>query len=277
MVDSPAPQPATTIILLHPESYGFSVFMVQRHRRSGFLPNAWVFPGGRVDPTDHLEAHPRVSGGATAIEQMGLETGLGIAYLVAGVRETLEESGIWLGGGEIPDASRHRLAAREPDLTIGAALHDHDASIDLDCVVPWSWWVTPKQERRRYDTRFLVAVTKDKRGVHDDVETVNSKWVNPREAIETGDHDRFPMAPPTWWTLFELYKHDSVEALISAARQRPQRPIEPVIKIDEEGFSLMLPGHPDHPESTPVDGMPNLVTFSDGRWIAPGIEIPDLR
>src|SRR5688572_1741762 len=93
---SSAPRPAATVILLRDGDAGLEVFMVQRNRRSGFLPNAWVFPGGRVDAEDALHGHPGVRG---RLAIPGMTDAEAAAVGVAAARETLEEAGIWLGQG----------------------------------------------------------------------------------------------------------------------------------------------------------------------------------
>ena len=92
---------ATTIVLLRPAASRFEVFMVQRHRASGFLPNAWVFPGGRVVPTTPCRELEAGSGGAANVGALGIDHGLAYSHMVAGVRETFEEAGIWIGKGVI--------------------------------------------------------------------------------------------------------------------------------------------------------------------------------
>lgn len=258
-------RPATTILLLRDADTpsGMEVFMLQRHRRSGFLPNAWVFPGGRVDPGDALHEHPRVRGGDGALAAMGLERPVGVPFLVAGVRETFEESGIWLGSGALPDATRDPLNRGE--LQLADLLDAHDATLELDRVVPWGWWITPEAEPKRFDTRFLVARASDG-GRHDERETVDSRWVCPRVAVDGGALDAFPTAPPTWWTLVELTRCGGVDGVFDAASARPQRPIQPIMRFTSDGMELLLPGHVDHPEPA-FPGLPHEVRFEDRRWV----------
>ncbi len=257
------PHLSATVALLRAEAHGgFSLFMVQRHRRSGFLPSAWVFPGGRVDPGDRLRGHEALIGGQAAVDRLGLAPAEAVAVLVAALRETFEEAGLWLGPDGLPDALRVPLARGEvalPDL-----LSRHRARLDLDALHPWSWWITPEAEPRRFDTRILVARA-DGRGRHDDHETVASGWFAPEELLEGADTGRFPMAPPTWWTVRELAAHGSVDEVLEAAAARPQRPIQPVVKGGGGDFELLLPGHPDHPEP-PYPGLPRCVRLVDGRW-----------
>ena len=47
------PIPAATVLLLRERAgAGVEVFFVKRHRQSTFMSNAFVFPGGKVDPDD---------------------------------------------------------------------------------------------------------------------------------------------------------------------------------------------------------------------------------
>lgn len=265
----PAPtRPAATVLLLRPHDDGFRVFLVQRNRTVGFMPNAWVFPGGRVDAGDRLAGHAAIRGGGRTVERMGLPLDDAIAFLVAGVRETFEESGLWLGEGAVPAAVRDPLARRE--LELARVLADHGATLDLDRLAAWSWWVTPEVEPKRFDTRFLVALATDGDAVHDAGETVASGWFSPADAVARAESGELPMAPPTWWTLRELAAHGTIEAVFAEAERRPQRPIMPVVTVAPDGaWELILPGHPDHPEP-PFPGLPERVRFAQGRWWAEG-------
>lgn len=260
------PQSATTLMLLREGAAGPEVFLVQRTRHSGFLPNAWVFPGGRVDAGDALVGHPSVIGGDAVVARWGIDPAVAIGHLVAGVRETFEECGIWLGERPPPATERGPLAAGER--TFAEVLAASGATVDLDRLAPWAWWITPAVERRRFDTRFLVAVVDaDAIGAHDERETVASGWFSPARLVEEATLGTFPMAPPTWWTLRELAAHHTVCAILEAAESRPQRPIQPIMEFRPEGLTLLLPGHPSHPEAA-IPGLPTEVVFDAGRWVA---------
>ena len=258
------PHPATTVMLLRDTAEGIGVFLVQRHRKSGFLPMAWVFPGGRVDGGDALAGHPRVLGGTALLDRVGLPRDTGVGYAIAGVRETFEEAGIWLGTGVLPEEEREPLA--RGSRTLVELLDAHDAGIDLDRLHPWSWWVTPTFEPKRFDTRFFAARAEGG-GRHDHHETVDSGWFTPAEVLAGAQDGRFPMAPPTWWTISELASYSTVDAVLAAAWERPQRPIEPLLDASEHGFCLLLPGHGRHPEPA-IPGLPSRVRFEAGSWVA---------
>ncbi len=251
---------ASTILLVRDGEAGLEVFLVQRHRRSGFLPNAWVFPGGQVDPADGQVS--RVRGGAAVLKQLGLPEDEARAYLVAGVRETFEEAGIWLGTGTLPQSARAPLAAGQ--VSLDALLETHGAALELDRLAGWSWWVTPVVEPRRYDTRFLVAHVTERSGHHDDHETFASGWFRPGDLIGR-TLGAFPLAPPTWWTLCELADCSSSSDVLARAGLRSMSPIQPIMRFSDEGMVLLLPGHSDHP-APPVSGLPAQIDFEEGCW-----------
>lgn len=286
-VDSevPIPRPAATVILVRPASDAlggsgdpFEVFLVQRNRTVAFLPNCWVFPGGRVDPGDDLDGHPAVRGGAFATAHWGLPSRVGTSFQVAAARETYEEAGVWLG---TPPAAMGARAAVNAGSVKWADYLDRGATLDLDRLRPWAWWVTPTNERRRFDTPFFLArCPAGTEAAHDEGETVASGWMTPQAALEAVDRGVLPISPPTWWTLMELAPHPTIDALWRAAAERSPRRIEPIGHHDAEGqFEVRLPGHPDHPEP-PIAGLPALLRWIDGRWCAPAggsPAVPDAR
>lgn len=79
--------PAATLILIRDREQGApQVLMVERSRDMAFAAGAMVFPGGRIDPSDHRLA-------AEFATQ---------APLLAAIRETLEETAIPVGIAPVP-------------------------------------------------------------------------------------------------------------------------------------------------------------------------------
>ena len=89
MTFAPARLAATIIVFEH---HSYRVLMVKRARQLAFFPNAWVFPGGRVDAND---SDVPVRGHVEGLEDAAIAT--------AAVRECFEEAGVWLGDGEPSD------------------------------------------------------------------------------------------------------------------------------------------------------------------------------
>src|SRR5262245_6711511 len=89
----PTPIPAASVILVRERAHGdVEIFLVRRHRKSTFMSDSFVFPGGKIDPDD---------GGPE----------------VGAIRELFEEAGVLFATGDLPDARRadwrRRLLARE--------------------------------------------------------------------------------------------------------------------------------------------------------------------
>jgi 8-oxo-dGTP pyrophosphatase MutT (NUDIX family) len=150
------PVKAATVVLVRDGPVGLEVCLPHRQRGMVFAPEAWVFPGGKVDRADSqfdqgLRTHPHVISLARRLQQDA--TGAG-TLVAAAVRETIEETGIVLGGpaGLVPAELRHDLETGACTLTdLLAAL---DTTPDLSNVQLWSRWITPVSEPRRYDTYF---------------------------------------------------------------------------------------------------------------------------
>src|ERR1700759_1411084 len=107
MPDTVAPRLASTVLLLRDSAAAgeIEVFMMVRHHQIEFNSGALVFPGGSIDKTDReVAARPELYSGGGGLDADAL------AFRIAGVRETFEESGILLarskGFGVLIDAVR---------------------------------------------------------------------------------------------------------------------------------------------------------------------------
>ncbi len=92
------PIDAASLVLVRRGSGAPEILMGRRARRHRFLPDFYVFPGGRVDRGDHrVEPHTRLSAGTEAALARVGGSARARALAVAAVRETLEETGLLLG------------------------------------------------------------------------------------------------------------------------------------------------------------------------------------
>lgn len=276
--DAPAPRDAATVLVVRDSPEGPEVFFVKRAAAVRFMGGAYVFPGGRLDPED---ADPAVACDLEAdacARRLGEPDGARARALhVAALRECLEESGLLLSAGEVApdviDALRSALEPKERS-SLAALLGQHGVTLSLAALVPWSRWVTPRQETRRFDARFFVAQAPAdvSRAKHDGGETVESGWLTPREAIARAERAEIVLAPPTWRTLAEIVDAPSVAALLSMPRA-PSVPLEPSVVAVGDTFAVLLPDDPEHPEaasSRPPVGVPTRFVYRDGAWEAAG-------
>src|SRR5262245_20805635 len=138
------PVPAATVMLLRDAPAGPEVLLLERHSKSEFLPDAYVFPGGRVDDEDHALG-ARVAGvsGAQASEALHtVQAELALGFYVAAIRETFEESGLLLarrrGAADLVDAktaaslAKHRLDVQSGDHSFGDLVVAEDLVLAAD-------------------------------------------------------------------------------------------------------------------------------------------------
>lgn len=252
-------RPAATVVVLRDGPAGLELLMLQRSRRVGFFPDAWVFPGGRVDPED---ARIPVRGAVRGLPEHDR------AFAVAAIRECYEETGVWLGSGGPAAEDRLRLASRQ------LSLAQLDAPLaDLGALHLWSWWITPESEPRRYDTRFFLSLLPPglrPRAEPDGSETVASLWATAGQVLDRAARGELFLAPPTFRTLEELAPYAQRAELLDAAASRRIRPLQPILRRDlgdGQGWGVLLPGDPLHPDPDPVSGGTRIV-LREGGWVS---------
>jgi 8-oxo-dGTP pyrophosphatase MutT (NUDIX family) len=244
----PAPaRPAATAVLLRDSVSGPEVLLLQRHRSSGFVPGAYVFPGGRVDEADADPAILERADGLAARREPEP------AYWVAAVREVFEETGVLLAkdarGRPAPDAaSDPRIAEWRAALLAEAAtmvelLDALELRLDFGDVVYAAHWITPVAEPRRYDTRFFLARLPEGREARPDPrEMTEGIWLRPADALERFRAGRLPMVFPTVSTLESLIEFGAVDEALASFRGRPVPPILPRLVRTAEGVGIVVDG-----------------------------------
>jgi len=280
------PLPSATVIVVRerPERRPnrFELFMVRRADRSSFMGGAHVFPGGRVEDID-LEPEVRTYCDGTDIAirnlpDMSEETAIG--YHLAALRELFEEAGVLLARdsqgqlASFEDAEArlrfggYRVSAQQFSLPLVMILKEEGLRFDLSCLTPWSWWVTPAEEKKRFDARFFLAIMPSgQEGLHDGQETTQSHWFTPTEAIEQYKAHEIHLVPPTLRTLQELSRFETIEDLLAHARTKKISRIQPRLVMNGETLQILLPGDPEHPAdaSEAVEGDTRFV-MEQGRW-----------
>jgi 8-oxo-dGTP pyrophosphatase MutT (NUDIX family) len=78
--DTHQASPAATVVLLRNAPLGFELLLVQRAAELAYHGGAWVFPGGRVDPTDHVGNSEEICvARKAAVREVAEETGLALS------------------------------------------------------------------------------------------------------------------------------------------------------------------------------------------------------
>jgi 8-oxo-dGTP pyrophosphatase MutT (NUDIX family) len=210
------PLPAASVILLRDSP--LEVLMIRRNAKSTFVPDAWVFPGGAVDATDH---------------ELGDGTELG-TMRVAAARELFEESGIWLGP-TLDDGDSKRRALLSGETTFAALVRD--TPLDLAGLVWTSRWITPVGVPKRFDTYFFLArIGRDAVASAENVEAVEVRWIAPAEAI-----DKLQIIFPTLKNLEAIVGFSSSEELLASRRGAEIPTTRPVLVVEDGRKKIILP------------------------------------
>jgi 8-oxo-dGTP pyrophosphatase MutT (NUDIX family) len=247
------PRPAATVVLMREGRETLEILLMRRSRKAGFVPGAYVFPGGRVDAED---AAPRLLdrmdgvSSDTAARRLALHdaTPPAVAYYVSAMREAFEETGLLPGTDAAPppaasdssveairdDLMSHRISFLDALDRLDTRLHGHA----LEYV---AHWITPLVEPRRYDTRFFAAeVAPGSEVVVDPREMVDAIWLTPRAALERHREGSLPMVFPTLVTIRDLAIFAHPGEVLAHYREREIPAILPRLVKTPTGVGLQI-------------------------------------
>jgi 8-oxo-dGTP pyrophosphatase MutT (NUDIX family) len=238
-------------MLLRSSSAGLEVYMLRRQASMAFAPGAYVFPGGSVDPRDADEEVAWTGPDAAEWGRIfAAPPSLARALVCAAVRETFEESGVLLAGESADsivadttseDWEADRQALLDRSVSLAELLTRRGLVLRADLLRPWSRWITPVVEPRRFDTRFFAAAlppgqrTRDVGG-----EAAEVAWVRPAEAIAAGQRGEIRLFPPTAVSLSELADCGDLDTVLTGPRE--VAPIVPEVHEREGAVWLTVPG-----------------------------------
>jgi 8-oxo-dGTP pyrophosphatase MutT (NUDIX family) len=177
------PRDSATLILIDRCESVPKVLLGRRHEKHRFMPGKFVFPGGRIEPSDKSMAF------ASALNDSHLKRLMqhvkrpslakAAAYALAAVRETHEETGIMLG---VPSDKPIRAPSEtwQPFAKAGIVP-------DLSKIHFIARAITPPKRPLRFDSRFFAAevtviARRDDGFVGPDKELVELVWMPITEA-----------------------------------------------------------------------------------------------
>jgi 8-oxo-dGTP pyrophosphatase MutT (NUDIX family) len=147
------PRDAATLILIDNSGQVPLVLLGKRHHGHKFLPGKYVFPGGRLEPSDQRMAAARpLDRHAEERLMRAVKRPSPVrarALALAAIRETYEETGLLLGSPASP----------KPGTAPGpwAAFAEAGILPDLAAIHFVARAITPPRRPRRFDTRFFTA------------------------------------------------------------------------------------------------------------------------
>ena len=267
-----APRDAATVIMLRDGRGELEAFCVKRHGKIGFAGGAIVFPGGKVDPSDHDPAWQGLfATEPTRSDELAADPLLARATVVAACRELLEEAGYLPLTGDAPSSEHYETLRRDSSKLIEWLTNDK-RRLDGASLVPLSRWLTPDAEARRFDTRFFLhRASGTAKPIHEGYENTESFWVTPKEALMQFDRGEIQLLPPTHRTLSWLASHETVTSALEGAAKHTLDIICPrlVQHIDDQGTTLALamPGDPEHTIVHSLSEGPSRFVLRGERWI----------
>ncbi len=174
------PKDAATLILIDRTGEVPKVLLGKRHRGHAFMPDKFVFPGGRVEPHDrHVPVVGRLD---PHIEEKLMRhvarpsRDKARALAVAAIREVFEETGL-LVGRKVGDSPASVPADGPVDPFAAAGVRPDLSQLHLIARA-----ITPPGRPRRFDARFFAAdaqliVHKVDGVVHPEAELVELTWL----------------------------------------------------------------------------------------------------
>jgi len=175
------PKNAATLVLTRTQNGTTQVLMGQRHSRHKFMPDLYVFPGGRVSRADH-RIEPLKPLKANVSEKLLKQTRFKNpqALALASIRETFEETGLLVG-----ETAKRKRTSRSKEWMdyFSAGLEPRLDSLEFIARA-----ITPPSRDRRFDARFFLGSADLIQGDPDDFsgasgELENIAWIALEEAL----------------------------------------------------------------------------------------------
>src|SRR6188472_4239812 len=168
------------------------------------MASAYVFPGGAAEENEDART--------PAARELFEEAGVLLAKQAAGDSETLE---FMTQGAMRKDVLEGAPAA---SVLLAAGLE-----FATEMLVPWSHWITPSIEPKRFSARFFVCeLPPGQVPSFDASETVDQAWVTPQDALARASELQLP--PPQVRTFWELAQYPSLSQVLAAGKARASQP-----------------------------------------------------
>ncbi|MCJ2178142.1 NUDIX hydrolase [Novosphingobium album (ex Hu et al. 2023)] len=236
--NGPAVVPAATVVIFrHARDSGPpELLMVQRAREMRFAGGAAVFPGGRVDPADRDLARSLMPDEPEEIA----------AARIAGIRETLEETGLMIATRQ-PVSAVEAAAGRRMLLetgTLAPVLAQFGWQLVPEALTLYAHWCPLRD--KAFDTRFFVTDlgTGAVDVQVDATENTHLFWTSAAGALEMASRDEISVIFPTHRNLERLAQYASYGEALADIAAHPVSRVHPGTEERTDGEWLIIPeGH----------------------------------
>ena len=172
----------------------------------------------------------------------------------------IDSEDIALAEGDLQEASRI-AAARE-------AQEESGLLPDLAQMIQLSHWTTPVVEPKRFYTWIYAApVASEDEVVIDGSEIHDSRWLGVREAVKEHDAGLLGMLPPTYVTLCDLARYESIAQLLAGEKGRVPDEVFPVFGDAPGAMVVMFRGDAGYETAdSTATGAQHRAVFDGTRW-----------
>ncbi|TRY64117.1 hypothetical protein TCAL_00446 [Tigriopus californicus] len=288
----PWKESATTILIAKSTktstTFNYKVLMLKRSGKSQFMPNTFVFPGGKIDQADF---HPGwkdifASSGKSISDiirskpqepfliqpkdeddREGLHRRL--AFRICALRETFEECGVLSIVNAKADLDLDKLRYWRTRVDQNASSFLQMCQESQLCPDVWSLhetsdWLTPVGRKelgtRRFDTifysHFLPQIPLQ--GVSfDDKEVTELCWTEPLAMLEDAKAGKLELAPPQVYEFTRMARFEKIEDLEKDVSSRAKQGVSttfPVLFKCPDCTLSVLPGDELYPETPDFQG-----------------------
>jgi 8-oxo-dGTP pyrophosphatase MutT (NUDIX family) len=208
------------------------ILLLKRSAQARFMPNAYVFAGGAVDPADAIdEVYDRCArlDDNQASERLALPAN-GLRFFVAAIREAFEECGLLLAydpadrfvdlrGWDEARLRQLRSQVCAGELGLAAICKLNDWRLAVDGLAYFDHWITPVNRKRRFDTRFFIAraPAQQNASLAGD-EMSDLVWRSAAEALAEHSSGKLLLMHATRTILGEIARFDHIDALFAFAQ-----------------------------------------------------------
>ncbi|KAF5373936.1 hypothetical protein D9758_000864 [Tetrapyrgos nigripes] len=135
--DAQIPRPSASLVIINDKD---EILLVQRTMKASAFAGVTVFPGGNYDSKQDSSIR------MTAIRETFEESGLLIARPTSSSSKMPSDS--------ILDKARHDIHSNK--LLFKSFLEEHGLEADVESLMPFTEWITPRGAPRRFHARFFV-------------------------------------------------------------------------------------------------------------------------
>ncbi len=169
------PRDASSIIILKHSNDKLFTLMGRRPLTSKFMPGVFVFPGGALEKDDfYIGRHYNLVSKIPRFKDKSYSNNHSVAIQLAAIRETAEETGLFLGKKKKYVNKNHF-----PKNTIWSTFLENSLNPEIDKLIFLGRAITPSFMKIRFHARFFIAYINNFEGkISSNGELEKLKWVN---------------------------------------------------------------------------------------------------